>query len=247
MGPPNLKLSVGRGVARHDLVRRFRRGGDVGDVGGLAGSKALSVGSSHGKACKLCSKLQAPSNIPPVVLGPLEGREIALPFLRAGVGAAAQLGADVLDDQVEIVVRPDVVCSESVDSHKNGPQAVKIRSESVDSFAGESADSAQYAFMVPERGCGLRERGVDQTGVHALPRAFRQSYDYAHPRQKTTSVLLGGGSHRLMRPQEGAHPVDGAGQQLGRLAPREDRDLGVRRQRCDIDRGPERVCRCVVG
>jgi hypothetical protein len=25
------------------------------------------------------------------------------------------------------------------------------------------------------------------------------------------SVLLGGGSHRLMRPQEGAHPVDGAG------------------------------------
>ena len=60
-------------------------------------------------------------------------------------------------------------------------------------------------------------------------------------------VLLGGGSHRLMRPQEGAHPVDGAGQQLGRLAPRKDRDLGVRRQRGDIDRGPERVCRRVDG
>ena len=63
---------------------------------------------------------------------------------------------------------------------------------------------------------------------------------------RRTPGLLGGGSHRLMRPQEGAHPVDGAGQQLGRLAPRKDRDLGVRRQGGDIDRGPERVCRRVV-
>jgi hypothetical protein len=49
-GPPNLKLSARRGVARYDLARRFRQGGDVGDLGGFAGFKAPSAGSSHGKA-----------------------------------------------------------------------------------------------------------------------------------------------------------------------------------------------------
>src|SRR6266851_65349 len=50
-----------------------------------------------------------------------------------------------------------------------------------------------------------------------------------------------------MRLEEGAHPVDRPLFQLRGLAPREDRDLGGRRQRGDIDRGLERVCRRVVG
>jgi hypothetical protein len=45
-----MPLGHRRGVARYDSVHRFRRGGDVGDLGGFAGSKAVAVGSSHGKA-----------------------------------------------------------------------------------------------------------------------------------------------------------------------------------------------------
>jgi hypothetical protein len=49
--------------------------------------------------------------------------------------------------------------------------------------------------------------------------------------------LLRGSAHRHVRFQEAAHPVDRALLQLLRLLPREHRDLGIRRQRGDIDRG----------
>src|SRR6516165_12840108 len=62
----------------------------------------------------------------------------------------------------------------------------------------------------------------------------------------TLPALLGGGTHRNMRLEEGAHAVDRPLLQLGRLAPREDRDLRVGCQRGDIDRSLQRVRRCVV-
>jgi hypothetical protein len=59
--------------------------------------------------------------------------------------------------------------------------------------------------------------------------------------------LLGGGPHRYLRLQEIADAIDGAFPQVRRLAPREDRDLGIGRQGGDIDRGLQRVSRGVVG
>src|SRR3954452_25600955 len=59
--------------------------------------------------------------------------------------------------------------------------------------------------------------------------------------------LLRRGAHRDMRLQEGAHLADDALPELLGLAPRVDRDLGVRRQRGDVDRGLQRVRRRVVG
>src|ERR1700737_1469392 len=59
--------------------------------------------------------------------------------------------------------------------------------------------------------------------------------------------LLGGCPHGLMRLEEAAHPVDRPFLQFRRLPPWKNRDLGVRRQRGNIDRGLERVRRRVVG
>src|ERR671936_183993 len=58
--------------------------------------------------------------------------------------------------------------------------------------------------------------------------------------------LVRGGAHRHMRLQETAHPVDRALLQLRGFLPRVHRDLGVRRQRGDVDRGLQRMSRRVV-
>src|SRR5262249_23253416 len=55
------------------------------------------------------------------------------------------------------------------------------------------------------------------------------------------------GLRRQVPLQEGARPVDGAGVQLRRILPGKHRDLGVRRQRGDVDRNLERMRRHVVG
>jgi hypothetical protein len=57
---------------------------------------------------------------------------------------------------------------------------------------------------------------------------------------------LADGCHRLMRLEERANPLDGAGFQLRRLLPGINRDLGIRRQRSDIHGGLVRVCGSVV-
>ena len=62
------------------------------------------------------------------------------------------------------------------------------------------------------------------------------------PRSRGFSASL----RRLMPLQEGARPVDGPGLQFRRILPGIDRDLGIRRQRRDIDRGLKRVRRDVV-
>jgi hypothetical protein len=58
--------------------------------------------------------------------------------------------------------------------------------------------------------------------------------------------VLADGCHRLMRLEERANPLDGAGFQLRRLRPGINRHLGVRRQRSDIHGGLVRVCGSVV-
>src|SRR5215470_13730786 len=55
------------------------------------------------------------------------------------------------------------------------------------------------------------------------------------------------GLRRQVPLQEGARPVDGTGLQLRRILPGKHRDLGVRRQRGDVDRNLERMRRHVVG
>jgi len=55
------------------------------------------------------------------------------------------------------------------------------------------------------------------------------------------------GLRRQVPLQEGARPVDGAGLQLRRILPGKHRDLGVRRQRGNVDRNLERMRRHVVG
>src|SRR5262249_27651637 len=58
--------------------------------------------------------------------------------------------------------------------------------------------------------------------------------------------LVRGGVHRHMCLQEAAHPVDRALLQLRGFLPWVNRDLGVRRQRGDIDRGLQRMPRHVI-
>src|SRR5919198_6775003 len=58
--------------------------------------------------------------------------------------------------------------------------------------------------------------------------------------------LMHGGAQRHMRLQEAAHPGDRALLQLRGFLPRVHRDLGVRRQRGDIDRGLQRMRRDVI-
>src|SRR5215469_18846986 len=60
------------------------------------------------------------------------------------------------------------------------------------------------------------------------------------------SRLLRRSAHRDVRIQEMAHLVDNALPQLLGFPPREDRDFGVWRQGCDIDRGLQRMRRRVV-
>src|ERR1700752_3715124 len=55
------------------------------------------------------------------------------------------------------------------------------------------------------------------------------------------------GLRRQVPLQEGARPVDGAGLQLRRILSGKHRDLGVRRQRGDVDRNLGRMRRHVVG
>src|SRR5262249_47746593 len=55
------------------------------------------------------------------------------------------------------------------------------------------------------------------------------------------------GLRRQVPLQEGARPVDGTGLQLRRILPGKHRDLGVRRQRGDVNRNLERMGRHVVG
>src|SRR2546421_12146939 len=52
--------------------------------------------------------------------------------------------------------------------------------------------------------------------------------------------LVRGGAHRHMRLQEAAHPGGRALLQLRGVLPRGPRDLGARRQPCDINRGLRR-------
>jgi hypothetical protein len=61
-----------------------------------------------------------------------------------------------------------------------------------------------------------------------------------------TPGLLRGGSQRLMCAEEDAHAVNCPLLQLLWLLPWEHRDLGVRRQRGDIDRGLQRMPRYVI-
>jgi hypothetical protein len=55
------------------------------------------------------------------------------------------------------------------------------------------------------------------------------------------AYLLRGSTHWDVRSQEMPHPIYRALLQLFRLLPRIDRDLGVRRQGGNIDRGLQRV------
>src|SRR5262249_54235988 len=82
------------------------------------------------------------------------------------------------------------------------------------------------------------------TSFRAVKRAARVSEALRGPPSTKQYVA---GLRRQVPLQEGARPVDGAGLQLRRILPGKHRDLGVRRQRGDVDRNLERMRRHVVG
>jgi hypothetical protein len=67
--------------------------------------------------------------------------------------------------------------------------------------------------------------------------------DKAH----SATLLISPSLRRLMPFQERARAVDGAGLQFRRLLPGKDRDLGIGRQRGDVDGDLERMRDDVVG
>src|SRR6516165_8803011 len=65
--------------------------------------------------------------------------------------------------------------------------------------------------------------------------------------KQTFTGLTASCLRRLMPLQERACAVDGASLQLRRLLPGKHRDLGIGRQRGDVDRDLERMRRYIVG
>src|SRR6516164_8966911 len=99
-------------------------------------------------------------------------------------------------------------------------------------------------LRLPLTHSGQRQGSAARWWRGAVKRAARVSEALRGPPSTKQYVA---GLRRQVPLQEGARPVDGTGLQLRRILPGKHRDLGVRRQRGDVDRNLERMRRHVVG
>ena len=105
---------------------------------------------------------------------------------------------------------------------------------------GDALEPSSLDVLRLERSASPRPQWAEKkSAAHSADDDAAGGLRFAYP--PYDQVLLRCGAHRDVRFEKSAHAVDRALSQLLWLLPRVNRDLGVRRQRGDIDRGLQRM------